>query len=637
MEPTQKLNTEVINLDPHNVSFSAEATKIVVVSSDHKILNIVRSTLECGKMNDDKFVPTIFKYSTKNAFNNPMMEAIDILTIPQKKFSVPNLEDRIKFLSESKLNVIFISPHDYDLSEPFLDSINKICSLTTVFLFDNELTAIDLSNLYNKISNRISFPCACISGVIFDNFTTSTLLQDLLKNADDIKSMKRVKMINGQLLGKPLPINKISKFNSSIISTEVRKRCVTNLKTLLNSYLQDQAEKIEEKIFKASKGNLQEYFLTFWHQQLMIQKKIPEQGVLLGKRSREDFESDSKKNFMADSKIKIPQEWRSTSPSYRWCYSVPSSILINAIQGSERIPAINCGPIDENGNEELELAFRSRRFEVIERNLIGYPSPVALNLDKLEITYLGRTVKALNREIIYAGSPIETPAFWSDYQDSGLEVIPMDLNSSPGKDIIEKINMYHPKATVTKLTKIQHFQQLKNFNLELNGILINNNEFDNDEFDNDEIDPVFLYYGSNRVPPNEIIEDANGIPCKNIDPEPNCNWGDGIHLSANPLYADERAFTTFDEEKQLFIKQIFIVKATLGRSITNEPDNTLRRPPQKKEVNNMPVLYDSITGVYKSDRVEGEVNIVYKSGQVLPAFLIEYTEPAEPAEPAAKA
>merc|ERR1712100_570240 len=160
-----------------------------------------------------------------------------------------------------------------------------------------------------------------------------------------------------------------------------------------------------------------------------------------------------------------------------------------------------------------------------------------------------------------------------------------------------------PNAKINYIYQIQNCFHLQNFNLQQQTISANNNS--NENFS---LNVENLFFGSNIIPPESII---GGI--------------DGIHHSPDARYADERAFQYLDKNGDKR-KQIFLNSVILGNTFKQKPDTNLKRPSKRHDINGMPVSYDSILGDYKFSRKETiPVKVVYKSVQVLPSFLIDYT------------
>jgi len=522
--------------------------------------------------------------------------------------------------------------------------------------------------------------------IVWDTKTCSDLIDKILLNPSKLSFIKELKPISLKL---PTPIQYLHSKGFTItkqqrdgardliiklLENDVSKTFSSNLCKYYNqSTIAELASYLEILLFGSVYESLTEYVSTYCHLKIKVQKlysdfvssskaSLKKQKVdfsssissvtidedsedneeyalplqsMLGKRARIPLDIDlpgAEYLIRLDELTKFASTKLNTKLSmdnvlqFTWMYSSPSIDIVKALQGLHTPQIIE---MDAHLQNRVEKHFRERRNEIITEHLPGFPKHinVDMDLDEMTITFQGKTLKALARVMKFQDSILDVPPHWLPVQTEAIEVfstIPDKYNQIIDDEIYNIIcDMIHesmPNAKINYIYQIQNCFHLQNFNLQQQTISANNNS--NENFS---LNVENLFFGSNIIPPESIIGGIDGIPCHIVDPDPNQNWGAGIHHSPDARYADERAFQYLDKNGDKR-KQIFLNSVILGNTFKQKPDTNLKRPSKRHDINGMPVSYDSILGDYKFSRKETiPVKVVYKSVQVLPSFLIDYT------------
>ncbi|MEC7840070.1 MAG: hypothetical protein VX777_08530 [Chlamydiota bacterium] len=388
------------------------------------------------------------------------------------------------------------------------------------------------------------------------------------------------------------------------------------------------ADEFEKNIFNRSEGYVHVYAENYCHYRIKVENHCLNFPTKLENLSETGIKLNG---FQELSKLPTPLKKLPTPLKYVWHYSSPGTEVTKAFQGPT-------APTIHEDCEKLEKLYRSSdRESEVEVCLDGFVDgkghsvPVKVDFGNFSITYLGRTLNnSLVRCFKYGATVIPVPKRWVGYQKTLLELVPLDLESEECKFYAEEVKKIHSKANLTKVTQIQNFRHLNNFISQSTSIRSTDNAIGLvvGDIRYEGYEP--FYFGSKDILPRDIISDKNGIPTKICHHDPNRNWGEGIHLSNEIFYADKSAFTTLDVEHQRLTKEIFLVTAELGVGRRYSTYATqLKKPPYRGNIEGCRIDYDSISGRYESDKLEADVTAVFKSAQVLPEVLIEYTVPLD--------
>jgi len=386
----------------------------------------------------------------------------------------------------------------------------------------------------------------------------------------------------------------------------------------LSQYLKDgtyngrNVQELEEFIYQVSNKVLIDYISTFCHIKISLQNPFH-----LGKR-----------NKISEIAATNLDEHLGKLIEFQWVYSRPPNKIAAILQGGEKIPQISF--MNKEKNMIVEEKYHSSTGNTFSIDLDGFGTPVDVNLKDQSITYKNKTLKALKRVTLFQNALFNYLPFWKEITNE-YDSFPLRRDNNIFLNIKKDLEENIAGIEVHSIMQIQNYHQARNFSLEINIIEMNDRSFKAGLVNNPNSTPSanvqLQYHGTCSMNPSNIISDREGIRCDIADPYPNQNWGKGAPHSPDPKYANERAYK-YTHTDGVVHKQIFLNLVALGHALDKcVPDSTIKRPPVRANINHMPILYDSISGTYTSEDngFSSEVNIVYKRGQVLPSFLIDYS------------
>lgn len=559
--------------------------------------------------------------------------------------SVPG--DSRKLVTEShrewiqKSQVVFLIYEFFDVTESLFEKLIYFIEMmksteNLCVLFSRDIQTVDLRNLL--IATHQKFPeFHYVTGVTWGS-KSANIIKTIVEKApnhewDQIPYLKHATLtsrgipagpfssnVNSSVPVQPLIIDSPGMFDTPGVSENHRERAIAFLlktmdiaksaieveseyyaKLITAGDMEKEARKIELGILECADGYLQEYVSTLCHYRILLQMKG--RDSLIGKRKREIDEillqDNHKRSFLKN-------------PIYHWCLILPPK---EGVDGEEVIDGIYLG---DELNAEVETRFRTGQELICNVVMPGFneDSPLDIDLVQKQILSKQQQIAGIHRYVYYMDDEVILPAHWKTHQEGMLETFQLKTDDKMFQKLQDEVEKDIKGAKVNFIVQIQNLELLRNFQTEQVRIAVNNQQ---------EPKEAYLYCGTGSIRPKTIIDSVGGIPCNSPDPDPNFNWGTGIHLSREPWYADERAFRVPGDTRR---KQIFVVHTALGESVEIPFNPSLRRPPERVKVNSMPIFYDSVVGKYTNqDSRAANVSVVYSSTQALPAFLIDYTVP----------
>ena len=405
------------------------------------------------------------------------------------------------------------------------------------------------------------------------------------------------------LIGKKSPYEVSPRESSTVlhpnsqIPPDLRKTGQTVLAQALSDSVS--AKEYEEKIHQASFGVVAPYLeiLNSERIRLHVQNNatFSSSESLLGKRSRSLTVNCNPRSYEAPILI----QWR-----------VKRTGTFSTLMGLR--DTFSMTTLRPSTSAILENRYRCGSSEPFSVLFDGESKSSVVDLSRMAVDGVA---DALQRQVMIEKTPLEAPEEWHwEPQDQVLHMFHLLPESSRFLQIREWMSVSLPGVDVHEITQIQPSFQLLKF-LHCRGRV-------QVSYPDTVLEEKLLFHGTGTRFPELVVQE--GLSVHSTDPNPNDNWGSGIHMSEAAWYADERAHTYTDEDGKEH-RQIFLTHAALGSSTSLPPDPTLRRPPIAKEINHMKIHHDSVTGNYSKDNANAVVHIVYEAERTCPAFLIDYS------------
>ena len=383
--------------------------------------------------------------------------------------------------------------------------------------------------------------------------------------------------------------------------------------TMTDCKMEENPEELEEKIFKESGGFLHEYIAALCHERIRLKHSHTPNFTLAEERI-------GKTAPTGPITVRLNPNRAEKPITIRWRVKKISSLSLEINRGLRLSEAYSATDLSDSVARCLEERYR-------DPTKIGEPFYLVLNegeppsmINVRELTVNG-AANSLDRSMIIKGRPVSTtleaPAHWEwTPQDTIFHQFDLEKESDRFRELEQLVRSTVPKARIQKITQLQHCYQLLGF-LHFRGMVqVSHPEVNLQE--------KMLFYGSWSAPSVLCAQSASGLNVYGADPDPNENWGQGIHMSPDAWYADERAYVYTHEGDEKEHRQIFLVHAALGSDLELKANPTLKRPPEISKINHMPVFADSVTGTYVKEQQSAKVHVVYKAEQTCPAFLIDY-------------
>lgn len=498
-----------------------------------------------------------------------------------------NVKKNIKNKTNGRIFVVIeIFDCNNDRLKHILSKINRFDNnYDLVFIFSQEIRLVIIKIIVAEISKL--YQRFWYIQVLLDSKHASQTINNLIGGTwNSIEGLKQV-------------TSKTNNVNNSFEDIKMKIPEIThstrfNAQEFIQNILSDSKEKenpstIEQQIYLASNSNIQEYLTLLTHYKILNESSNKQEFSLKRKRTIDNglVEPKCKKQCL-------------NCPIYYWYYSLdlneePYLLLSKEI------------------NNDLEEFYRESYPFYDVYNFFGYDK-CTINLFDNDICVDSTKIGTVRRKIEYNGNEVDDlPFYWTTFQNSNIAKFNLDIKSELGDEIKSKVEENISNSKVNKIVQIQNLEHLIQFQSASSRLQLLHGK---------EVTEKLNFMGSNFVHPEDIINDPS--LCIMRDIQPDYNWGLGAHTSSSPLYADERAFIVF-EDSNIIRKQIFLLNIVIGESVQENPDVKIRRPKSKTEVNNLPILYDAISGSYRtSEDISFDVDVIYEGNQILPAFLIEY-------------
>lgn len=182
---------------------------------------------------------------------------------------------------------------------------------------------------------------------------------------------------------------------------------------------------------------------------------------------------------------------------------------------------------------------------------------------------------------------------------SSAYVLSTVLSSSPAwKNVESLMKPTMPNATIIKVERVENHKQWKLYTQRRSEVAAESKSgFDCQE--------VHAFHGTRKYPVVNICE--NGLDFRHGNEA--CMWGIALYVAANASYSD--AYSSVHSSGDDSLRQFFLTRVCLGRTIELKPDKTLRAPPPG---------YESVQGLTQGSTVY----MTYDRGQAYPEYLVTY-------------
>jgi len=564
-------------------------------------------------------------------------KTVDWLSVPANQ--VPYCKDSFdQWINDS--DVVITIVESFDAREESFNHIVKALkqlkdTKKLCFMFSRDIVTVHLRGLLLQV-HRLFGDFWYLTGVVWGSNSAHKMMQEMIENVGSWDSITALKHSSsnqimssaannprapsgnsgfGSLSGSnPQASLSLSLSDTPVLLSYHRKRArefmVKALKETKADATEEEIKKTatetEDQVYGSTMGTLQDYISTLCHQRISLQ--VEQTDIALSKTG--------KRIRCIDGILDKPKKLCTSKPSYQWYYprtQCEFNTMFGISEAELEEPFLE---VPADINEMFEARYRDDNQKGISVDVVlpDMP-PVKVNLQRREIfNAKNELIGKLERKTFYQGDEIEVAGHWRDYQDENMVKLKLEPSNKHYQQIIEEVHQDVPGVSVSQVWQLQNLEQYRHFETEQYNIAVNNSE---------ESREIWRYFGSNYIKPDVIVDSVSGIPCSITDPDPNQNWGAGIHVASEPWYADERAYEYKDDSGCLH-KQILVVQVSPGKSTEIPFDTTLKRPPERCRMNHMPIYYDSISNKYEKNNRTANVTVVYKSSQVLPAFLVDY-------------
>ncbi len=197
------------------------------------------------------------------------------------------------------------------------------------------------------------------------------------------------------------------------------------------------------------------------------------------------------------------------------------------------------------------------------------------------------------------------PSEWKPHlSNEQYKFIPLSRNSSEFEGVSERMRSTLPNLTISKIDRVQNKWLWESYVLKKKRL---------HEKNAGKVGEEQLFHGAKHTSAKDICASETGLDMRHSREG---LWGRANYFAVDAIYSDTYAHPTDGE-----FKEIILFKVLTGDSFKSPPDNTLRYPPEKPNIDGeLRVRYDTVNGVTQGYTVY----MTYDNEHAYPAYIITY-------------